>query len=221
MPRAAAPRRSLAKAGARCARREARPSGRGGAPSARGTALGPVATIWAWQGGVLPLQAVGRGRRGARLLDDDRGRSHEDLSEDLRDAWERLRESAVALGDQRIYASHNSIMFSRKSCYFFVRPKKSFLEVCVFLGRTMKAPQVRRADRASKTKVVHFIHVGSPGRSGTAPHRLAAGSVRTVGCADLEGRGDTSQVEAETRTEEETESQGHAQTAAARKSKRR
>src|SRR5256886_14707635 len=36
-----------------------------------------------------------------------------DLSEDLRDAWERLRETAVAFGDQRIYASGRAIMFSR------------------------------------------------------------------------------------------------------------
>ncbi len=80
-------------------------------------------------------------------------------SEDLRDAWERLRESAVSLGDQRIYASHSSIMFSRKSCHFFVRPKKNFLELCVFLGRTLKAPQVRRADRSSKSKVAHLIQI--------------------------------------------------------------
>src|SRR5215831_10441491 len=84
----------------------------------------------------------------------------EDLSEDLRDAWERLRETAVSFGDQRIYASHKSIMFSRKSCYFFVRPKKSFLELCVFLGRTLRAPQVRRVDRASKSKVFLKSHVG-------------------------------------------------------------
>jgi len=82
-----------------------------------------------------------------------------DLSEDLRDAWERVRETAVEFGDQRIYASHNSIMFSRRSCYFFVRPKKSFLEVCIFLGRTVKAPQVRRVDRSSKSKVVHFLRI--------------------------------------------------------------
>ncbi len=82
-----------------------------------------------------------------------------DLSEDLQEAWERLRETAAGLGEQRIYASHNSIMFSRKSCYFFVRPKKSFLEVCVFLGRTVKAPQVRRAMRTSKTKVAHIIQI--------------------------------------------------------------
>jgi hypothetical protein len=83
----------------------------------------------------------------------------QELSEDLRDAWERLRETAISFGNQRIYASHKSIMFSRKSCYFFVRPKKSFLELCVFLSRTLKAPQVRRVDRSSKSKVVHVIHI--------------------------------------------------------------
>jgi hypothetical protein len=83
----------------------------------------------------------------------------QDLSEDLQEAWERLREAAAALGDQRIYASHKSIMFSRKSCYFFVRPKRSYLEVCVFLGRALKAPQVRRVDSVSKAKVVHVLHI--------------------------------------------------------------
>ena len=82
-----------------------------------------------------------------------------DLSEDLQEAWERLRETAAELGEQRIYASHNSIMFSRKSCYFFVRPKKQFLEVCFFLGRPLKAPQIRRAAPASKSKTVHTIRI--------------------------------------------------------------
>ena len=82
-----------------------------------------------------------------------------DLSSDLRDAWERLRETAAAFGDQRIYASHKSIMFSRASCYFFVRPKKKVLEVCVFLGRPLKAPQIRRIEPSSKTKLVHFIQI--------------------------------------------------------------
>jgi len=82
-----------------------------------------------------------------------------DLSGVLQEAWERLRETAAAFGEQRIYASHNSIMFSRKSCYFFVRPKKRFLEVCVFLGRPVKAPQVRRVTQSSKSKVVHIVHI--------------------------------------------------------------
>src|SRR5918996_6664047 len=83
----------------------------------------------------------------------------EDLSEDLQDAYERLRETALEFGQQRIYASHNSIMFSRSSCYFFVRPKKSYLEMVVFLGRALKAPQVKRADEASKLKVANFLRI--------------------------------------------------------------
>src|SRR6185369_12044938 len=83
----------------------------------------------------------------------------QELSDDLRDAWERLRETAASFGDQRIYASHHSIMFSRQSCYFFVRPKRNFLEVCVFLSRELKAPQVRRVDRASKSKIANIIAI--------------------------------------------------------------
>src|SRR4029453_6383339 len=83
----------------------------------------------------------------------------QELSEDLREAWERLRETAVEFGDQRIYASHSPIMFWRKSFYFFFRPKRNFLEVCVFLGRAVKAPQIRRADRASKSKTVHVLRI--------------------------------------------------------------
>ena len=82
-----------------------------------------------------------------------------ELSEDLRDAWERLRETAVSFGEQRIYASHHSIMFARTACYCFVRPRRSYLELYVFLGRLVKAPQVRRVDRASKAKVAHCLHV--------------------------------------------------------------
>ena len=82
-----------------------------------------------------------------------------DLSEDLHDAWERLRETAAGFGDQRVYASHRSIMFSRTSCYFFVRPKRTFLELSVFLGRAVDAPQVRRIDRVSKSKLRHTIPI--------------------------------------------------------------
>lgn len=82
-----------------------------------------------------------------------------DLSEDLQEAYQRLRETAQEFGEQRVYASHHCIMFSRKSCYFFVRPKRNYLEVCVFLGRTLKAPQIQRVEEASKVKRVHFIRI--------------------------------------------------------------
>src|SRR5438270_5925592 len=41
------------------------------------------------------------------------------------------------------------------TCYFFVRPKEKYLELCIFLGRRLEAPQVRRVDHASKSKLYH------------------------------------------------------------------
>ena len=82
-----------------------------------------------------------------------------DLPENLLDAWERLRETATEFGPQRIYASGHAIMFARKTCYFFVRPRKQFLEVCVFLGRRVEATQVRRVEQPSTSKFAHMIRI--------------------------------------------------------------
>jgi hypothetical protein len=50
-------------------------------------------------------------------------------------------------------------MFSRQSCYLFVRPKRSSLELCIFLGRTLKGLEVRRVERLSKSKLADFIRI--------------------------------------------------------------
>jgi len=82
-----------------------------------------------------------------------------DLPDDLHDAWERIRETAVEFGDQEIYASGTAIMFSRDSCYFFVRPRRRDLQVCIFLGRALRGPQVRRVERKSSLKMVNIVHI--------------------------------------------------------------
>lgn len=82
-----------------------------------------------------------------------------ELSEDLREAWERLREELAELGDQRIYASGTCIMFARETVYCFVRPKRSFLEVSVFLARALKSPHIKRVEQRSKTKVANILKV--------------------------------------------------------------
>jgi len=82
-----------------------------------------------------------------------------ELPEDLHDAWERLRETAVEFGEQRIYASHHSIMFARRACYFFVRPKQKYLELCIFLGRALKASQVRSVMPSSRSKFANIVRV--------------------------------------------------------------
>ena len=89
------------------------------------------------------------------------------LDEALRDAWEKLRAFAAGLGAQRIYASALSIMFARKVCYFFVRPKKTFLEVWIFLPReieglrSMHGP-TKKARYCNLFKLVHADQVEGP-----------------------------------------------------------
>jgi hypothetical protein len=40
-----------------------------------------------------------------------------------------------------------------------VRPRRSHLQVCIFLGRAVRAPQVRRVERKSKTKLANIVHL--------------------------------------------------------------
>jgi hypothetical protein len=89
------------------------------------------------------------------------------LEEDLREAWEKLRAFAAALGPQRIYASPQAIMFSKKVCYFFVRPKKKWLEVFFFLPREVDGlktyPVSKTREKYSNMfKLVHADQVEEP-----------------------------------------------------------
>jgi Domain of unknown function (DUF5655) len=91
----------------------------------------------------------------------------DELDEDLRDAWQKLRAFAAGLGAQHIYASAHSIMFSKKVCYFFVRPRKTFLEVWIFLPR--KIAGLRSMQSATKNvkycnlfKLIHADQVEEP-----------------------------------------------------------
>ena len=111
----------------------------------------------------------------------------QDLSEDLREAWERLRETASELGEQRIYASHNSIMFARKTCYAFVRPKRT-LPRAVHLPR----PHGALAAHPPRHRVVEdqgrAHHPGPASRRGRgAADRLAARGLPSPGCARRHG----------------------------------
>jgi hypothetical protein len=89
------------------------------------------------------------------------------LDEDLRDAWQKLRVFATDLGTQHIYASAQSIMFSKKVCYFFVRPRKTFLEVWIFLPRkiegliSMHGP-AKKIKYCNLFKVVHADQIEPP-----------------------------------------------------------
>jgi hypothetical protein len=83
----------------------------------------------------------------------------ENLEEDLKDAWLKIREFGASLGEQRIYASGKAIMFSKKVCYFFVRPKKSYLEVVVFLQEKRSLEYFKSIQPVSKTKFAHTFRL--------------------------------------------------------------
>ena len=108
-----------------------------------------------------------------RYLESLKGRSFTEaelfdgLDEELCDAWEKLRAFAADLGSQRIYASAQSIMFAKKVCYFYVRPRKRFLEVWIFLPRkiegliSMQGPS-KKEKYCNLFKLVHADQVEEP-----------------------------------------------------------
>jgi hypothetical protein len=77
------------------------------------------------------------------------------MSEDLRDAWYRLKETFLSYGPQRTYTSFRSLMFARKTCHAFVRPKKTYLELCFFLREAVDSPMLKAVTQVSKTKYSH------------------------------------------------------------------
>lgn len=81
------------------------------------------------------------------------------LHEDLLEAWHKIKDYSLGLGEQRVYASGRAIMFSKKTCFFFVRPRKTFLEVVVFLNHGNKNPNFKSVQAVSKTKYAHTFRL--------------------------------------------------------------
>lgn len=77
------------------------------------------------------------------------------LSEELLDAWKKIKKFSLSLGEQRVYASGKAIMFSKKTCFFFVRPKKSYVEVVVFLPEKRILLGFQSVQPVSKVKFAH------------------------------------------------------------------
>ena len=89
------------------------------------------------------------------------------LDEDLRDAWQAIKKAASALGPQRIYASGWAIMFAKKHCYLFVRPKPKYLETCLFLPHEIGSPDIKsravaKTKFANTYKLTHADQVDVP-----------------------------------------------------------
>jgi hypothetical protein len=81
------------------------------------------------------------------------------LNEDLQEAWYKVRALAAEQGEQRIYTSAKAIMFAKTICYFFVRPKKKFLETVIFLTDDRKRLGFHSVVAVTKIKYSHTFRL--------------------------------------------------------------
>lgn len=51
------------------------------------------------------------------------------LEDDLLETWQKLRQTALEMGPQRVYASAKAVMFARSVYYCFVKTRKKSLEL--------------------------------------------------------------------------------------------
>ena len=130
---------------------------------------------WLWPTAVLPLQAVDRGGRGARLLDDHRGGA---------DAGS-VRGSAGGLGA----AARDGRRVRRPAHLRLAQLDHVLAQVLLLLRaaeeelpRGLRVPRPGGQGAAGparrsriENEVAHIIHITPPRRGRTARHRLAAG----------------------------------------------
>lgn len=81
------------------------------------------------------------------------------LNEDGKEAWEAIKRLCTSFGTQKIYASAKAIMFSRRVCFCFVRPKPTGLEMIFFLNQKLSDPLIKRTQAYSKTKYAHTLKI--------------------------------------------------------------
>jgi Lactonase, 7-bladed beta-propeller len=140
----------------------------------------PIATIEHGRSRVLPLQAVDRGRRGTRLLDDDGGRTDRGP----------LGRSAGGLGaparDRRLFRRAADLCLAPidhvlAPVLLLLRASEEELprSVCVPWSHPEGSSGAIRRSRIEVQDRSRHSHQ-APGRGGGTHHRLAAGSLRTV-----------------------------------------
>ena len=81
------------------------------------------------------------------------------LSEDLRDAWMRLRDTAADFGEQRIYASHNSIMFSRGPATSSCGRRRAFSRCACSCRGPSRRRRCAEPSRVPKVKFANLIQI--------------------------------------------------------------
>jgi hypothetical protein len=138
-------------------KRSSRTPSKAGARQKKKPARGAATDAWLKR---LSPKAQERIRReGYHLPNRSEREQVQNLSEELQEAWSALKSHLLGLGEQEMRTSHRSIMFARKTCYAFARPKKAHIELNFFLPQALDSEFLAKVTPVSRTKWVHVLRL--------------------------------------------------------------
>ena len=80
-----------------------------------------------------------------------------ELTETQFEIWEQFKLLVQEFSDYYCYASKRSVMFSRRVCFCFLRPRSKDIEIFFFLGRELDSSIINKVEKRSETKFAHRV----------------------------------------------------------------
>jgi hypothetical protein len=78
------------------------------------------------------------------------------------DTFEKIKDEVMKYKDVKINSVKNAILFTAKSHFLAVKPKKSLLDIEFVLDQPMEGFPIHKTAQASKNKWAHFVRLDSP-----------------------------------------------------------
>ena len=82
--------------------------------------------------------------------------------QNVKDAFEKIKDIAMSLGNVKINSVKNAILFQAKSQFLAVKPKKNILDTEFVLDEPVEGFPIHKTVQATKTKWAHFVRLESP-----------------------------------------------------------
>ena len=82
--------------------------------------------------------------------------------QNVKDAFEKIKDIAMSLGNVKINSVKNAILFQAKSQFLAVKPKKNILDTEFVLDEPVEGFPIHKTVQTTKTKWAHFVRLESP-----------------------------------------------------------
>jgi len=82
--------------------------------------------------------------------------------QNVKDAFEKIKDIAMSLGNVKINSVKNAILFQAKSQFLAFKPKKNILDTEFVLDEPVEGFPIHKTVQATKTKWAHFVRLESP-----------------------------------------------------------